>query len=262
MTGTIEGCFPHRQGHYSLAHDRASRGKIPSMTTLAQQLAQAIEASGRSASEISRAIGQNRTLVRDILNGRVRSPRIDTLQKIADELGVSVTTLTGAEVAPAPRAQRTLRSEAVPAPVALPPRSELPRDVPVFGTAAGAAATDGAFQLAAGEAVDYVLRPPALAGARDVYAIYVTGSSMEPAHPEGELRFVHPHRVPAPGDTVIIQCQYKPEGPIEAYIKRLVRRNGERIVVEQFNPAGQVEFERRFVLQMHKVLTLSELFGL
>ena len=74
---------------------------------------------------------------------------------------------------------------------------------------------EGAFQLESGP-IDYVARPVALLEARDIYAIYVEGTSMEPEHRPGDLRFVHPHKPARFGDSVIVQMQSEDMGPITA----------------------------------------------
>jgi len=141
----------------------------------------------------------------------------------------------------------------------VPPRlTEMERDVPVMGTAAGS--EQGSFHFEGG-VVDYVRRPPALIAARDAYAIFVTGDSMEPVHPQGELRFVHPGRQPRSGDSVLIQLQEQDDGSVECFIKILKKRAGGQIVTEQLNPAKDLKFDDAKVLYIHKVLTMNELFG-
>ena len=152
------------------------------------------------------------------------------------------------------------RVEVEPAGVSPPDTNALPLDVPVRGTAAGTLG-QGAVQLTS-EPVDYVRRPPALAGARDLYAIFVTGDSMSPMHPHGELRFVHPHRPAAIGDTVLVVVSMGEHDTPEAYIKLYAKRTPEMIVLEQINPKATIEIKRQYVAEMHKVLTTRDLFGI
>lgn len=136
-------------------------------------------------------------------------------------------------------------------------KRELAMNLPVMGTAAGA--REGSFYFEGGP-VDYVRRPPALTNTRGAYAIFVSGDSMEPAHPAGELRFVHPGKHPKRGDTVVIQL--KRDGDvIEAYIKRLVGINKGKVIVDQINPPKTFEFAESEILYIHKVLSTAELFG-
>lgn len=49
-----------------------------------------IESRGKSMGEVSERAGLSRTAIRDIMNGRAKSPGIDTLQAIAKALNVSL----------------------------------------------------------------------------------------------------------------------------------------------------------------------------
>lgn len=136
---------------------------------------------------------------------------------------------------------------------------DLPRDVPVLGVAAGS--VSGAVHLTEGP-VDWVRRPPALAGVPDVYAIYIKGDSMEREHRDGDLRFVHPHRPAHVGDTVVVQTRDAAHRPLQTWIKYLKRRSEAAIVLEQSNPPATYEFKAKTVVAVHKVLTMNELFGI
>ena len=147
--------------------------------------------------------------------------------------------------------------EVRPADVELPSRSAMPQDVPVLGTAAGS--EEGAFQIDG--VVEYVRRPPGMMGVRDLYAIYVVNSSMEPEHHPGDLRFVHPGRPVRIGDTVVVQTKVGEHGTVQAYIKRLARLTPDSVVLVQHNPPTTIEIKRPYVLHMHRVLSMNELFG-
>ncbi|MCG6115071.1 MAG: helix-turn-helix domain-containing protein [Mesorhizobium sp.] len=155
-------------------------------------------------------------------------------------------------------AQPGLGDQFRPAPVQLPARHEMPNDVPVYGTAA-ASHLKGAFQLEPG-VIDYVRRPPALATAKDLYALYVEGSSMEPRYEQGDLVFVHPHRPARKGDTVIVQVEVAPN-EIEASIGYLRQRTGLNVVIGKLNPQAEVQIEMKRVRHIHRVMTMNELFG-
>lgn len=131
-------------------------------------------------------------------------------------------------------------------------------DVPVRGTAAGSALNG--FEIT-DQVTEYVARPPALEGVEDAYAIFVVSESMRPKHSPGDLCFVHPHRMARKGDSVIIQTRAYDGAPIEAYIKTFVKEAGDEIIAEQLNPVATLRYKRKNVFQLHKVLTLNELFG-
>jgi phage repressor protein C with HTH and peptisase S24 domain len=243
----------HRMPRHS-ADDRIAN------TPIARNLAALAKAAGYNYKSLSLAAGIGETYVREIVTGRIRKPSFDKLSAIASVLQVPIAAITEAPDIPSPLPTKAPLSPDLALGNIVPPAAAtLPRDLPVMGTAAGSAV--GAFQFEGG-VVDMVRRPPALAGAKDVYAIYVVGDSMQPQHNDGELRFVHPHRPIHIGDTVIIQTRTTDHEPPQAYIKNLVRRGAEEIVVAQLNPEANIAFRTRFVVAMHKVLTMNELFGI
>lgn len=151
-------------------------------------------------------------------------------------------------------------SEVRTAEIQPPATATMPANVPVMGTAAGSHLR-GAFALNTSTIVDYVRRPPALAGAGNAYALYIEGSSMEPRYHPGELVFVHPDRPARMGDAVIVQVQIGPNQPIEATIGTLMRRTERFITIGKLNPAADVDLKRETVIAVHKVLSLNDLFG-
>ncbi len=137
----------------------------------------------------------------------------------------------------------------------------MPRDVPVLGTAAGTVAGSlKGFSLDTAKVVDHVRRPPGLAKAADAYAVYVVGDSMSPMHEDGALRFVHPHRPVVPGDTILIQIRAGEDLPIQAFIKVLLARSDDKIIVSQLRPKASIEIKPRTVVAIHHVMTTNELF--
>lgn len=157
-------------------------------------------------------------------------------------------------------ADSSLPPGAIPVPaVALQPA---PIDVPVYGVAAGNGSGDGSFRLEE-HAVDYVRRPPGIAHAKDVYAVYVTGESMYPVYRHGTLLFIAPGRPISIGDDVLVCLHPKEQGePDEYLIKRLVRRTAAGVTVEQFTPPLQLDFPADRVKHLHKVLEARELVGI
>lgn len=114
-----------------------------------------------------------------------------------------------------------------------------------------------------GGAMDWVRRPPRLAGRTDVFGLYVEDTSMSPRYEPGALIIVEKARPPAVGDDVIFELA--PESPRDerrALIKRLVAQTPTLVKVEQFNPPKVLEFPRKRVLNMLRVMTLSDLFEL
>lgn len=220
---------------------------------LKSRIEQRLSELGISARSASLSVGDKPDLIRTVLRGYSKNPRADSIKKIAEALGVSELWLLHGDEAP-----DSLQGEVRRAHITLPTKDTMPKDIPVFGTAAGA--TAGSFQLE-DNVVDWVRRPPSLEGAKDIYAIYVQGDSMAPEHRPGDLRIVNPHRPPAIGDTVIIQVKDDEHAEIAAYIKILAGRKNGMIILEQHNPETTIEFDQRIVIAIHRVLPLAELFG-
>ncbi len=199
----------------------------------------------------SAAAGLDRSYMRKLFEKPGVSPRAETLGAIARVLGVTVAELIGE----APPASTDVRA----APILPPLASTMPNDVPVMGTVAASHAR-GSFQFEGG-VIEYVRRPPALTGARNVYAIYVEGTSMEPEHRPGDLRFVHPDRPPRIGDTVVVQTRTGDHEPPAAVLGHYLRKTPTSVVIGKLNPTATVELKRDFVVSVHRVMTLNDLFG-
>ncbi|MGN7930278.1 S24 family peptidase [Sphingopyxis sp. 22461] len=143
------------------------------------------------------------------------------------------------------------------------------RDIPVYGTALGAPATfDGVAieqtHLDQGEVINYFSRPSALSGRKDVYAVYIQGSSMAPRFQEGEVAFVDSKRPPMVGDDVLVFIR-SPEDDGErvtaCLIKRLVRRSTSYVELEQFGPAATFKVNSERVSHIHRVIPWAELLA-
>lgn len=237
--------------------------------SLATRIQERLDALGMSARAASlRATGSDNT-IRHILNGRSGNPRVDTLAKIAAVLETTPEWLLQGDPSSSPKpVAEHLRGEVAPAAVPYPYPSNLPNDLPVLGTAAGALIHDEdlgkefeGFHLEA-TVIQYVRRPPALQHVKEAYSLFVEGDSMYPMHPPGELRFVHPLRSAAPGDSVIVQTRTWQDDPGQAYIKIYKRRSGGQLHLEQLNPPCTISIPLEFVVSMHRVLTMNELFGI
>jgi len=128
--------------------------------------------------------------------------------------------------------------------------------IPVLG--AGQGGPDGLFPWN-GEIVDYVSRPPHLAGATQGYAVYVVGSSMEPRYYAGELVHIHPGKPVTNGAFVLVQVKPESEGEApRAFMKRLVRRTANKVIFEQFNPPKEIDIKVSDIVSMHRIVGSAE----
>jgi SOS-response transcriptional repressor LexA len=150
-----------------------------------------------------------------------------------------------------------------PAPeVKIPALATLPRDLPVYGTAAGSNG-DGAFLFSQQDVVDYAHRPAGLVSNKVAYGVYVEGDSMEPALQQGDLIIADPGKKPRPGDRVVIVCaagDHDGDGQT-AFVKVFVRQTPTQLIVKQFNPPREITFDRARVASVHRILTTAELMG-
>ena len=132
---------------------------------------------------------------------------------------------------------------------------ELGPVVPLYGSAVGG--VDGQFEFN-GNILDRVTAPVSLRGVKEAYAVLVAGDSMEPRYEDGETVFANPARRPTRNDYVVAQIRLHENGPPSAYIKKLVRWNSERLVLTQFNPPKELEFDGNLVESVHYILRSGE----
>ncbi|MBX6323433.1 MAG: helix-turn-helix domain-containing protein [Rhodospirillaceae bacterium] len=132
-------------------------------------------------------------------------------------------------------------AEAVPA---------APRDLPVMGAVKGGA--EG-FYFNEGEPKEYVLRPAALAGASNAFALYVDGDSMEPRYFAGEVVYVNPNRPLSRGCFVAVEMK---DG--QGLIKQFVKRTDDDVVLRQFNPPRDLRLHARDVKQLYRIVGSAE----
>jgi phage repressor protein C with HTH and peptisase S24 domain len=137
----------------------------------------------------------------------------------------------------------------------------LSKDVPVLGSAE--CGSDGVVTLNTGNPIDFVRRPPGQMDRKGIYCIYAAGSSMEPVYEAGDLIYVDPHRPPRAGRDVVIQLVAKgPDGEERYFLKRLVRRSGNKWRLKQFNPEKEFALDDKDIAAVHLVLKNHELMGL
>lgn len=136
-----------------------------------------------------------------------------------------------------------------------------PRDVPIMGVTVGG--SEGEFLINAGEPADYARRPPPIARANKVFALYVQGNSMSRWREAGSLVYLDPVRPPRPGDRVVVELQPEKDGDGHpAYLKEMVTRTATKLRLKQYNPEATIEIALSKVLAVHRVIEWEELVGL
>lgn len=249
-----------------LSHDMAGPSKHDYYAALVEIMPEGMtEASWARAAKISSSFFQD-------LKKKGSTPRHDTLVKL---LAVAQTSMSrfnevaGIEVAPvadnnAREADGTLFRH----------RSN-PMDVPVWGSAEGAEYCPDLDEpgtcvettaLMPDEIIDHIRRPIGIAEKRNVYALFVVGTSMEPRYMDGEPIFVDPGRNPAIGDHVVLQL-VAPDGDggdriVRAMVKKLERRTADYYVLAQYEPRMTFKVAKTNVAAMHRVIPPNELHGI
>lgn len=110
-----------------------------------------------------------------------------------------------------------------------------------------------------GETVQVISRPANLLGVPGAYAVYISGTSMEPRYRTGEILHIHPAKPVRPGDYVLIQRRPRQEGePPLAVVKLLIRRTASKLILGQHNPAKEIEVPAGDVVSIHRVVGSSE----
>lgn len=219
-----------------------------------------LKALRRSKGALARAMGVDPARISEIVGGR-RNVQVAELAPMAKMLEMTTEELVARL---AVRAARPIteaaaeRGEGTPAqPIALPGGTTAGRDLPLYGSAMGG--VDGAFEMN-GQAMDFVERPAALAGARSAYAVFVQGDSMAPRFEAGWLLHVNPTRPVRRGDNVVVQVRGPDRfAPPLAYVKVFEARTPSRLIVRQFNPPGELSWRLDDVVSVHRVVGVAEM---
>ncbi len=198
-----------------------------SSPTLAGRLERAMRDAGYNPRSLSLAASLGMTNVRDILEGRVASPRYNTLEALAKVLGVSVGYLAGGEAGAA----------AEPAPGL---STVDPRDFPIYGAAEGGAR--GAMSVSA-DPIQRIARPDPLLTVGSSFGIYVVGESMSPAYEQGDIALIHPGLPPRRGADVILS-RPEPDGTRHVLIKQLIGWDDANWKVRQYNPPKEFDLPK------------------
>ena len=125
-----------------------------------------------------------------------------------------------------------------------------PRDLPVMGAVKGGA--EG-FYFNEGEAKEFVVRPPAMGGVSNAFALYVDGESMEPRYYAGEMLYVNPNRPITRRCFVAVEMN---DG--QGLIKQFVRRNDDHLVLAQFNPPKEIRLPVAQVKRIYRITGSGE----
>lgn len=145
-------------------------------------------------------------------------------------------------------------------------------NLPIYGTALGVnrnlhGEAIEQTTLNRGEVLEYAKRPTLLNRRKDAYGLYIQGSSMHPALPDGEMVAVVPGMPLSIGDNVVVYL--RPSEPEEddgqtaraVLVKELVRRSASHVVLRQYSPPADFTIEMDDVLRIDRVLTRREMLS-
>lgn len=216
--------------------------------------------------------GKGVTAIRDI-DRRGSMPAGDRLERIADTLDTTTDWLLGKSQDPATVRSEVRIGEEVGSYLKGVPENPVEPGIPLVGTGdcADLEVCDASGKMVEVERSSFdedyhvrmITRPPALRGARDLYAVYFHGESMQPRFEPGEVGIVDPRRPAGPGDYVLVQLNAgDSDDVVSVLVKRLVRQNAQEIVLEQFNPALTFTVPKSRVARIHRILQQTDLlFG-
>ena len=155
-------------------------------------------------------------------------PKLALAKRIAKEIGVGVEDVLGVTSGNVSATAKT---------------------IPLYGAAQGGV---GVEITDVSSPIDEIEAPSFLNSVTDGYAVYITGSSMEPRFRSGEIAFVHPHKPVRAGDDVIVQIES--DGKRHAIIKQFKRFDDDVVVLEQHNPQKQLTYQKSEISALHSVI--------
>jgi len=229
------------------------------MSTLSERLQDAMEragmtqaAVGRKASTFGETVSQQ--VVQHLASGRNTSSK--HLLAIAKALDVNVEWLMTGKRLQAESGSLALKTGPASLRAAKTATGSDAERVPVLGMAE--CGPDG-WSMWNGDIIDTIPRPSNLVGAPRAYAVYIVGDSMEPRYYSGELAHIHPGKPVTIGAFVLVQIRPEHDGEApKAVVKRLIKRTGSKVVLEQYNPAKKFEIKTDDIVSIHRVVGSGE----
>jgi len=268
--GVLEGLLAHEAEHKHNLHFGASHTFIAELkapltvqrmdTVFGTELRKARKAAGLTLQQVADRLRVSYPAVQQWETGKT-FPSTENLLRLRSLLGEGVwpdpwTDPPGMQLDPPSKSEVISEGR-----VSLPYPTNV-RDVEELGLTMGGDGEDDSVFEFNGQVIDRVMRPQGLLNRKNVFALRVANSSMSPRFEEGDRIYVERMDAPAIGDYVVIELKPAEDGrPGKSFIKRLVKREAGILTVEQFNPAGYLEFGRREVLRMFRVFTQRELLG-
>ncbi|AJY46984.1 S24 family peptidase [Martelella endophytica] len=201
--------------------------------------------------------GLKENFIGDILKGRKQSVQLRNLNRLAEALLLDPVAMSRGELV------RTDRS--AKAPQTKPSITKVLSDAPTIsirGQVTGLF-TEETSQDDTEKVGAIPIIPSALMTISEVYALYVSGRSMEPQFFPGDLIFVNPARPARLGDCVVIVISHGPGS--RRVLGVFDGENSETVTLRRHLAEGNAplttEIPKARITARHKVMTTNEIFG-
>lgn len=233
------GINPKLQASFFQSDKRLGKWEFsPTMTEdIPERLARLLKERNLKMKPVSLEAGLGETAVSDIIKRRAKSPRMETLTRIANAIGVDPQVLIYGDNKPdAFRAKEKLHRTVA---------QGAPQDLPIYGDPS---TISDNFELNRGDPIDFIARPAILANNTKAFACYVTGKNMEPRYYRGELLLIDPVRPFQVTDYVLIEMNNG-----IATVRLLQEIGRDSITVTQLNPEIDQQIPRDNVRHIYKI---------
>jgi len=239
----------------------------PRKTQAQQNLALLLDRTGTEKQALSVAIGRGKSYVFDYLSKNVPARLPEGSRKaIADyfhiddrHLSAEATPLD-ADIQPTPQQSHTTNAILTNSQTTIPHPADMTRDLPLYGTVE---CGDGEYLEVTDEYM--ILRPPALRGVKESYAVRAAGESMVPRFFPGEVVIVNPRLAVRGGCDVIVQLHDgNGNGGIKkAMLKRYIKKTPSVYILSSYNPDYQqnIEIPVEQVKSVHAVASAADLLA-
>ncbi|MEW7009528.1 helix-turn-helix domain-containing protein [Lentilitoribacter sp. EG35] len=196
--------------------------------------------------DLARASGVQDATIRKYLKQTGTTIGLDKAEKIATALGFSLADLS--EDQSAADTVGDISSMSLGS-----------KRIPIIGSA-GASFASGKI-IVEKQPIGATFSPPALLQARDIYAFYISGSSMAPEHNDGEIRFASPHIPCRIRDTAAVH-EEGDDGKVYLSVGHLVEIGTDKVTIAKIHPTpANIEIPNDRIKSIDKVLTQNDLFG-
>lgn len=234
-----------------------TRGTLPHMNkVLIDKIQARLTELGLSYRAASLKGGLHEDAVRNIIRGKSRSPRGDTLQGLAKALDWPIEELLNVVDA---RRQDEAKEEPEEAPGAITWARLASKDghpsttagsIPVYSTKE----IQGGALLLMGYAVENTAPSEPVSAVEGAYAIYAPNDLLAPRCDQGDLLHIHPHRPARPGKLVLVRFKPDREGTTRALLRELVSTGLGTITVRTLNPDKKERIPREQIAAVHLVV--------